>query len=444
MVKNARAYLIWSPGFCRALVMCVVSELTVLGIVWFVPQLRELSQDVVAASQLLLLDGAHALAWWSAIALLASACCVIQVILAAASFGCSGLNSVLGPVRPALLSVTAFLQVASWRVVVSQKPEQAPFVALSTALTVLLSFSPELLALHESRRRKDGPASGTAGRRVVLTLAKVSCTVCETKVRELAEAHSAVQRCDVDIDNATASLVITDDANAEVTAAEVAAALAAGGYPLKSVIGAEAVVSHKEAAGASVWQRVACDPRLGGLIGGLLGSSCCAVQLCLNLLATLGVASIGCAGFNTRLGPLRPYTRAATATYFAVRYGATKSSAQRRRLILPSLIAALLTFMPELLLLSGGPGLAAPMDGSHRIDVPVTGMGCEACQHQVRSVLQRSSGVIDARVVGVGDDGVAQLLVHPRWGFNLAAITKEVGSYGFDVGAATIVPAAAA
>eukprot|EP00957_Ditylum_brightwellii_P175711 13378838-Ditylum_brightwellii.AAC.1 len=33
---------------------------------------------------------------------------------------------------------------------------------------------------------------------------------------------------------------------------------------------------------------------------GLLSSSCCALQILLNLL------SFGCAGFNTALGPLRP------------------------------------------------------------------------------------------------------------------------------------------
>ena len=34
-------------------------------------------------------------------------------------------------------------------------------------------------------------------------------------------------------------------------------------------------------------------------------------------------------------------------------------------------------------------------------------MLCEACQHQVRSVLQGASGVLAARVVGVGERGVA-------------------------------------
>ena len=42
------------------------------------------------------------------------------------------------------------------------------------------------------------------------------------------------------------------------------------------------------------------EPGLWGVVG-LLSSSCCALQLVLNAF------SVGCAGFNTVLGPLRPY-----------------------------------------------------------------------------------------------------------------------------------------
>ena len=47
----------------------------------------------------------------------------------------------------------------------------------------------------------------------------------------------------------------------------------------------------------------ACAPRCAhaaSLIGGLLSSSCCLLQILLNFL------SLGCAGFNKLLGPLRP------------------------------------------------------------------------------------------------------------------------------------------
>lgn len=42
------------------------------------------------------------------------------------------------------------------------------------------------------------------------------------------------------------------------------------------------------------------------VLGGLLGSSCCLLQLGANALASLNVVHIGCAGFNKVLGPIRP------------------------------------------------------------------------------------------------------------------------------------------
>ena len=42
------------------------------------------------------------------------------------------------------------------------------------------------------------------------------------------------------------------------------------------------------------------------VLGGLLGSSCCLLQLGANALASLNVAHIGCTGFNKVLGPVRP------------------------------------------------------------------------------------------------------------------------------------------
>ena len=208
-INTARgAYLLWSPGFGRALVLSAELEVVLVAVVTRVPALREAGGDLLNTAQLFLLDSAHALAWWSVIALLASACCVVQLLLAAASLGCSGLNSVLGPARPALLCTTALLQVASWHVVIHTKPSQAPSVALSTAATLLLSFSPEILALLAARR--GAPPHRSSAQVRTLVLAKVSCAVCEAKVRRIAEAHAAVRRCDVDIDAATATLELAD------------------------------------------------------------------------------------------------------------------------------------------------------------------------------------------------------------------------------------------
>ena len=85
------AYLAWSPGFGRSLVVWAFLEVGALLLCAHVSAVRDYTDELVAMVQRALLDGAHALKWWSAIATLASACCVIQFILSALSVGCSGL-----------------------------------------------------------------------------------------------------------------------------------------------------------------------------------------------------------------------------------------------------------------------------------------------------------------------------------------------------------------
>ena len=217
------AYLLWSPGFARALVISTAAELAVLGAVNTVPALQLLAEDMVAAAQLALLEGAHALHWWSAIAMLASACCVLQIILTALSLGCSGLNALLGPVRPPLLAAILLLQAGNWHSVVTRKPENARLVALGTAISVLISLSPEITERLRRRPQRGGAAERAAdgATEVSLRVAKVSCSVCEGKVRSVAEAHTAVLRCDVDIDRSLAKLTV--DAAGEVAVAAVTA-----------------------------------------------------------------------------------------------------------------------------------------------------------------------------------------------------------------------------
>ena len=48
------------------------------------------------------------------------------------------------------------------------------------------------------------------------------------------------------------------------------------------------------------------------IAGGLLSSSCCAIQLLLNMAASLNIIHVGCVGFNKTLGPLRPLLRSIT------------------------------------------------------------------------------------------------------------------------------------
>ena len=237
---------------------------------------------------------------------------------------------------------------------------------------------------------------------------------------------------------------------AAVAGGRLVAALTAAGYPPAPAAEAEADVdaccarpaavatiqagaAESAAAGQSPWCSV---EQLGAIAGGLLGSSCCAVQLGLNLLTSLGVSlfGVGCAGFNTHLGPLRPYMRAATATFFALRW-ATCPPNRRRSLLLWTALAGGLTLLPEVLLHAGATAIAAPTDGAKRVSLRVDGMGCEACQVAVTHALQSTSGVLAASADFQA--GTATLLVHPEWGFDIGTVIKAVEAAGFELDVST-------
>ncbi len=431
-MASRTAYLAWSPGFGRALFFSAVAEVGLILLCVSTPTAREIAEEAVAVVQTALLDSAHALKWWSAIAVLASACCVVQVMLSALSLGCSGFNLLLGPLRPPLLVASMILQAASWWVVLVKKPDQMRLVAVSSVVTALLALSPELFELIVSIRRPCRSSVGAGGRRVVLKVLKMSCSVCATKVRDIAEALQSVESCEVDIDKSTATLTLVRGADVSASRMKIADALAAGGYPAEAAsraTGAQSDYGYNSKHDVNV---------VGGVVGGLLGSSCCAVQLCLNWLASLGIGlTAGCAGFNIILGPARPYARMATATFLCVRWARARKG-QRRQLLLASVLAVGLTYLPEALLYAGATALAPPSDGAMRVHVPVGGIGCEACQHAVARTLVGSSGVLDARVRGFGDEGSADLIVHPGWGFDSEQLATRLRDAGFEIDQETL------
>lgn len=447
---SAKAHLLFSPGFARRTLQCLVVEAMLVLLVASHLTLRGVANEALAAVELRLLEGAHSVAWWSAVAMLASSCCALQLILSAASLGCSGLNSLLGPVRPPMLAATALLQASAWYVVVARKPQQAATVAIGSAATLTLTLLPELLHVLETRRRVLRPPAAEPPLLLHLRLASVGCTACEVKVRAVAKLCAGVERCDVDLDTSIAKIAIAADADAATVRATLTAALAQAGYEPR-VGEAKAVDSRASGAKAAEAKAAApavappacarppwwSDERVGAVVGGMAGSSCCALQLCLNLLGSLGVGlfGVGCAGFNTLLGPLRPYTRMATATFFALRW-ASCPPPRRRSLLRWTALAAALTLLPELLLFTGATAIAPPTDGAVRISLQVEGMGCEACQVAVASALQHSSGVLEA--AADFEAGTATLIVQPEWGFNLSALAQAVEGAGFELASAVV------
>jgi copper chaperone CopZ len=213
-------------------------------------------------------------------------------------------------------------------------------------------------------------------------------------------------------------------------------------------------------------------------IAGSISSSCCWIQLFLNLMASYYALPIGCAGFNKYLGPLRPYTRTITFAWLIMSWSTilsssdkgedcctsndesssekdtkdadtstttsasastststtdkttnkttdktkkTKKSINRSavyRAFVSTILCLGLTFLPEGLKIMGGPALApAKVENESNLltlEYTVNGMSCEGCVHSVEGLLSRQSGVISAKVSNY-DLGEVEILINKEW-----------------------------
>jgi copper chaperone CopZ len=127
---------------------------------------------------------------------------------------------------------------------------------------------------------------------------------------------------------------------------------------------------------------------------GLLSSSCCALQLLLNL------ASVGCAGFNTYLGPLRPWTLALVSVLQADAWrGALAGATAVSSAISGAVLCVALSLMPEALhLYTSSRGNCATGSTPGQLALSVSGMGCTACTLKVVAALEGVEGVASASV----------------------------------------------
>jgi len=174
---------------------------------------------------------------------------------------------------------------------------------------------------------------------------------------------------------------------------------------------------------------------------GLLSSSCCALQLLLNLF------SFGCAGFNTVLGPLRPTFMAfmIVSQIFAW-HTAYQQPFQVPSLITSTAIAILLTLLPEFLTFYQA---YTPKDkklvedkaesSSSRSKKPVMlkfqtkSMGCTACVVAVSGVLEANKQVTSHNVNL--EDGILDIVLAKNTSIHVAegSIIQQLLDAGFDV-----------
>jgi len=460
-------HLITDEGFLCRVLLSLAIIVGVPALCWQVPVLQDATLDLFEWCRLQMLQTAHRMAWWSALGLLSSSCCIIQVILSFMQVGCAGFNTVLGPVRPALIAFTIAAQCSSWYIALSRPWLWMPTAAASV-LAVSLTMSPEALALYSwfRRERQNGlkKASSVAMTRSVgvIQFEKIGCMSCVHSIRAVLGTCNAVLWDDVSAvtGRATIRLGCPPGPSADEALREVVDKTAEAGFQgrVLSVTSAAGLnASEALASDADDGQRKEQEPSMGwarelaqSLVAGLLGSSCCALQLGMNSLATLGVLNhVGCAGFNKVLGPLRTPLRIATAVWGArlwyvylshsgppqavrTETGHGKSSRQRLgRLLVSSAFCAVLTFLPEILLQSGGPALAPPSVGAERVALQIDGMGCEACQAHVQALLESSSGIVSSSVDF--KTGHAELFVAPNWSFDADAIAAQLEWDGYEL-----------
>ncbi|KAL1503239.1 hypothetical protein AB1Y20_011295 [Prymnesium parvum] len=136
---------------------------------------------------------------------------------------------------------------------------------------------------------------------------------------------------------------------------------------------------------------------------GMLSSSCCALQLALNTL------SIGCAGFNTLLGPIRPMMMALTLSLQSAMWTmiiSRRGSSHLRSSIAVSLSTTALMFLPEILHAWLHRSRVAE-DAADLLTIHVSGMGCTACTAKVQQMVEAVEGVAKCDVHL--ETGVAQI-----------------------------------
>jgi len=164
----------------------------------------------------------------------------------------------------------------------------------------------------------------------------------------------------------------------------------------------------------------------------LLSSSCCVIQLALNML------SVGCAGFNSILGPARPFFLAcALHARVLLRRAAVAAPGVDPRVrqmnVYGGALAVAVAFAPEAVALvaklrrrRGGDVAGA---ASLTLDLP--SMGCVACVDAVSRAIRSVDGVVDASVTV----GAAMVSVTEANDAIAAAISDAVRKAGFPPGA---------
>ena len=457
-----RYHVVCSKHFTSHFILSLSALVVAFFVIQKNPYIHDLFANQYEQVKVHMMVQATNLKWWSVVSLLSSACCALQLILNLFSVGCAGFNTILGPLRPYLLSCGLVGQVYMWSQI--KLDSQYPQAVQATLVTVGISFMPEYLYIYNqcwASKNIAPTAKTTTSSTAMVTLIEIQlenmgCIACVTTITNVMLGCPGVTDVQVRLDDNAADVSITDACNVQEMCAQVTDI----GFPATCAARLQSPAVTKARPTTSTTCTTPTTPTspttpttpnhattwVFSIVAGLLSSSCCALQLGLNVLSTLNVVHIGCAGFNKVLGPLRTVTRSVSMGWLvllwgkhwyattAVRLPATPpatppTTKTRNRLLLSSTVTLVLMFLPELLRLSGGPALAPPTDNQIAITYNVPNMGCEACENNVRRILNKQNGVIDSAVDFEG--GKAVLLVAREWNFNVDRLKNELIEAGY-------------
>jgi len=315
-----------------------------------------------------------------------------------------------------------------------------PSCVISTVVTTFLSLLPELTEWRNRGWATPSTVSQGAGQagaltEVSLSLEGLGCVACTSAVQGAINkvASKKVVSCSISLENKEAKIILNCD---EVEARD---SMAPDFIDQIQTAGFEATLTsiNKATVSDGIVPEGMAGETLSAVVAGLLSSSCCVLQLAVNLLAYMEVLNIGCAGFNKVLGPFRMHLRALTFAWLGYLWFRSLRSRDsecckpsRRRLVFNTILCLGLTFLPELLRWSGGPAIAPPTEGAKVLRLKVDGMGCEACEAHVRGVMDRASGVVSSYVDF--QKGSAEMEVAENWSFNISSVLQKLANDGYD------------
>ncbi|CAO3645057.1 unnamed protein product [Mucor hiemalis] len=153
-------------------------------------------------------------------------------------------------------------------------------------------------------------------------------------------------------------------------------------------------------------------------ITALLSSSCCVIQLVLN------VFSVSCAGFAV----FTPYRSLLTAfTILLLTHNAYKKGLNNRGVLFSVIISVCLMISPNIVqMINHGDGATTSVAASQFYRVELQGLGCEACANRIRNTLNAVDWIHSTKVFFDNQTAIVQTLFVKGKGENIIELIRAI------------------